>query len=188
MWPWGHLGVGYLLYSLYARGRHGRPPRPGPALAAALGSQFPDGIDKPLAWLGVLPGGRTLAHSLLFAGAVIAVVYATAVVYDQVKSATAFALAYLSHLATDLPPRLLLGYPYGSEFLLWPVLSQSTFEFRQQVFEPPAAVEFVAVPLTDPRTYLLVQFAVFVLAIGLWYVDGCPGREFLRVRSVPGWR
>lgn len=188
MWPWGHLGVGYLLYSLYARGQHRQPPQPEPALAAVLGSQFPDIVDKPLAWLGVLPGGRTLAHSLVFAGVAIVTVYATAVVYNRTKSATAFALAYLSHLVTDLPPRVLLGFPRGSEYLFWPVLPQYTFEYRERVVEVPPVVESAVIPLTDPLVYSLVQVVAFVLALGLWYVDGCPGVQYLRLPNLPSGR
>ena len=183
MWPWGHLGVAYILYSLYARGRFRRAPRPDAALAVAVGSQFPDVIDKPLAWYGVLPGGRTLAHSLAFAWALLVVAYGIGIVLDRIEAATAFVIAHLSHLAADLPPRLLLGYPSGTEYLLWPFISQSTFRFRDRVFEPPALVEFLVTPLTDPFVYQLFQFALLVVALGLWYVDGCPGLQYVRFWS-----
>ena len=183
MWPWGHLGVAYLLYSLYARGRFGRPPRPEPALAVLVGSQFADLIDKPLAWwFGILPGGRTLAHSLFFAAFLLGVVYALGFALDRVETATAFAIAHLSHLAADLPPRLALGYPRGTEFLLWPLLEQPTFEWNQRLFEPPTVVETVVTPLTDPQLFLAFEFVLFGLALALWYVDGCPGLEYLRRR------
>lgn len=184
MWPWGHLGVAYLLYSLCARGRTRRPPRPEPVLAVVLGSQFPDLVDKPLAWgLGVLPGGRTLAHSLLVAGAVIGVGYAVASARRRVETATAFAIGYLSHLAADLPPRVFLGYPFGSEFLLWPLLSQSAFGFTERAFDPPAIVELVVTPVVDPLVRFLLDGVLFVLALGLWYVDGRPGLERWRARE-----
>ena len=183
MWPWGHFGVAYLLYSLYARGRFRRPPRPEPALAVLVGSQFADLIDKPLAWgLGILPGGRTLAHSLVFAAVLIVVVYGVAIAYDRVETATAFVIAHLSHLLADLPPRLLLGYPFGSEFLFWPVLTHPAFGWNERYFEPPWFVEVVATPLTDPTTFALFEVALFALAVGLWIVDGCPGLEYVRDR------
>lgn len=184
MWPWGHLGVAYLLISLCARGRTRRPPRPEPVLAAVLGSQFPDLVDKPLAWgLGVLPGGRTLAHSLLIAGAVIGVGYAVAFASHRVETATAFAIGYLSHLVTDLPPRVVLGYPFDSEFLLWPVLPHPTFGYSERVFDPPAIVELVATPVVNPLARFLLNGALFALALGLWYVDGRPGLECWRARG-----
>ena len=181
MWPWGHLGVAYLLYSLYTRGRFGRSPRPEPALAVVVGSQFADLIDKPLAWgLGILPGGRTLAHSLAFAVVLIVVVYAVALVADRIETATAFVLAHLSHLLADLSPRLLLGYPFGSEFLFWPFLSGPAFGYSERVFEPPVSVERLVTPLTDPFVFALFELSLFGLAIGLWYVDGCPGLRYVR--------
>jgi hypothetical protein len=77
MWPWGHLALGYLLYSPFARARFGRPPTDRATLLLAFGTQLPDLVDKPLAWrLDVLPAGRTLGHSLLSVVAVSALVYA----------------------------------------------------------------------------------------------------------------
>ena len=184
MWPWGHLGVAYLLYSLYARVRWRRPPRPEPVLAVVVGSQFADLVDKPLAWgLGILPGGRTLAHSLLVAAAVIGVCYAVALAYDRVETATAFAIAHLAHLAGDLPPRSLLGYPYGTEFLFWPLLSHPAYGYTERAFDPPAIVELVVTPFADPVTAFLLDGALFVLALGLWSVDGRPGLEIRRARE-----
>ena len=180
MWPWGHLGVAYLLYSLYSRGRFRRPPRPEPALAVVVGSQFADLVDKPLAWgLGVLPGGRTLAHSLLFAAGLIVIVYAAAFVRGRVETATAFVIAHLSHLLADLPPRLFLGYPFGSEFLLWPILTHPAFEYNERLFEPPAVVELIVTPFTDPLVFFALDVSLFVLALGLWYVDSCPGLRYV---------
>ena len=65
MWPWGHLAVGYLVYSGLSRWRFGRLPGSVATLAVALGTQLPDLVDKPLAWtVNVLASGRSLAHSL----------------------------------------------------------------------------------------------------------------------------
>lgn len=178
MWPWGHLAVAYLLYTLYTRGRYGRPPRSGPAIALAVGSQFPDLIDKPLAWwLGVLPGGRTLAHSLLFAAVLFPGVYALGIRLDRLEAATAFAIGHLSHLLADLPPLLLAGYLRGSEFLLWPLLAQPTFAPDDTLFDAPAGLEAVSLTLADPAVYGRFQIALFVLAAVVWYVDGAPGLE-----------
>ncbi|MDQ2050105.1 metal-dependent hydrolase [Natronolimnohabitans sp. A-GB9] len=183
MWPWGHFGVAYLLYSLYARGRFRRPPGPEAALAVLVGSQLADLIDKPLAWgLGVLPGGRTLAHSLLFAAVVIVVAYAVGFAYNRVETATAFVIAHLSHLLADLPPRLLLGYPFGSEFLFWPFLPHPTFGYNERLFEPPAVVEAVVTPFTDPLVFFLFDVSLFVVGVVLWYIDGCPGLRYVTSR------
>ena len=63
MWPWDHLAFGYVWYTLASRGWDGRPPSNAAAIALAVGTQFPDLVDKPLAWwLDVLPAGRSLGH------------------------------------------------------------------------------------------------------------------------------
>ena len=180
MLPLGHLGVAYLLYSLYAHARFRRPPRPEPVVAVVVGSQFADLIDKPLWLVGVFPTGRDLAHSLLFAVVLLAAVYLVAIALGRVETATAFAIAHLSHLAADLPPRLALGYPFGTEFLLWPVVPHHTFDYNERLFDPPATVETVVTPLTDPATFLAFEFVLFGLAVGLWLLDGCPGLEYGR--------
>lgn len=69
MLPLGHLAFAYLWYVAYAAvGTHRLPAR------LAVGSQFPDLVDKPLAYLGVLTYGRSLAHSVFaLAGCAVAV-------------------------------------------------------------------------------------------------------------------
>lgn len=183
MYPWGHLGVAYLLYSVYTRGRFRRPPRPEPAVAVVFGSQLADLVDKPLAWwFGILPSGRTLAHSLVFAAGVIAIAYTIGFALGRVETATAFGIAHLSHLVADLPPRLFIGYPHGSEFLLWPFLSPATVDYSTRVFEPPAVVELLMTPLTEPTTFLAFEATLFGVALGLWYLDGTPGTEYVTDR------
>ena len=180
MLPPGHLGVAYLLYSLYAHVRFRRPPRPEPVLAVVVGSQFADIIDKPLWWLGVLSSGRALAHSLLFAAVLVIVVYTAARALDRVETATAFVLAHQSHLLADLPPRALLGYPHATEYLFWPFLPPSTFAFETRVFEPPTPVELVVTPFTDSFTLFLLEFLLLGFALVVWYTDGCPGLQYIR--------
>ena len=48
MWPWEHLTIGYLAYSLLSRLAWRRPPTVGTAITVAFGTQFPDLVDKPL--------------------------------------------------------------------------------------------------------------------------------------------
>ena len=182
MWPWGHLGVAYIVYWMYSRGRFKRPPRPAAAVGVLLGSQFADLVDKPLAVLGVFPHGRFFFHSLVVTGILIIIVYSVAFLLDRVEVATAFILAHLSHLLADVPPRVALGYPFGTEFLFWPFISYPTFRYHDRLFEAPPAIEFLVTPLTDPMTFFLIEFALFGLAIGLWYQDGCPGMELIADR------
>jgi hypothetical protein len=68
MWPWEHVVVGYLAYSAVSHAVAGRAPSGRAAIAVAFAALLPDLVDKPLAWgLGVLPSGRSFAHSLVVA-------------------------------------------------------------------------------------------------------------------------
>lgn len=144
------------------------------------GSLFADLVDKPLGWgLGLIPS-RSLGHSLLFAGLLIVVVYVVALASDRVATATAFVVAHLTHLVTDLRPRLLLGYPIRSGYLFWPFVSRPMFTYREQVFDPPAIVELLVMPLTHRPVFLLLEVVLFGFALALWHVDGRPGLEYVR--------
>lgn len=182
MLPWGHFAVAYLLYSPYARRRYGHPPSPRAMLALLVGVAFADLVDKSLGWgLGIIPS-RSLGHSLLLAVPLIAVVYAVAVHYDRVASATAFALAHLTHLFTDIRPRLLLGYPIRNRYLVWPIISRRIYSYRERVFEPPWLVEVLVTPLTYRPVFLLLELVLFGLALWRWDADGRPGADYVRSR------
>jgi hypothetical protein len=99
-----------------------------------------------------------------------------------VATATAFAISHLVHLLTDLRPRLLLGYPIRSEYLLWPIVTERQFSYHEQVFEPPAIVEAVVTPLTFRPLFLLLEIVLFGLAMVVWYADGRPGWALVRSR------
>ncbi len=174
MWPWGHLAVAYLLYSVVARRRFDRPPRALPAIALAIGSQFPDLIDKPLAWnFGVLPGGRTLTHSLFTAAILVPAVFVLA---DRLESRTigvAFLVGYGSHLLADVPPSVLSGEFVGAAYLLWPALEQPPEA-------PVAGILDAFLHYYELGLYEWTQFALFAVAVVVWYADGMPGLGLVR--------
>ncbi|WP_211694198.1 metal-dependent hydrolase [Natronomonas salina] len=182
MLPWGHFAVAYLLYSLYSRRRLNRPPPAGPTLAVGVGAIFADLVDKPLGWgLGIIPS-RSLGHSLIVAIPLLAVVYAVARVYDREATATAFSISHLVHLFTDLQPRLLLGFPIRNRYLLWPLVTERQFTYWERVFEPPAIVELLVLPLTFRPVFMLLEFVILAFAIRRWRADGRPGLDYLRAR------
>ena len=81
MFPWEHAAVAYLLYAGYARWHDGTAPGGWAVLVVLVASQLPDLIDKPLAWqFGLLPSGRSLAHSVFVAVPVVVVVVALGIV------------------------------------------------------------------------------------------------------------
>ncbi|MCU4741560.1 metal-dependent hydrolase [Natronoglomus mannanivorans] len=181
MWPWGHLAVAYLLYTLYTHRRYARPPRALPVIALAVGSQFPDLIDKPLGWsLGVLPGGRTLGHSVFFAMVLIPAVYVLALRFDRVELGTAFVLGHVSHLLADIPPSVATNGVSELTFLFWPVLEQPEYESVGGILDG-----FLRYSMGG---YEWAQLGLFFLMIVVWYRDGMPGLTYVRLtiaRYVP---
>ena len=193
MWPWEHVLVAYVLYSVYSRVWLERAPDDRAVLVVPVAALLPDLIDKPLAWqLTVLPGGRSLAHSLLFAMPLVAVVALLARRLGATDAGLAFGVAYLSHLPADSfyaavtdGERVDLGYA------VWPlgtVDPSPTTGFLDRLVE--VLLDFSAL-LTGPGgwRFLALQGSLLAMAIGLWVVDGTPGldpvRRFLRRRPSP---
>lgn len=178
MWPLGHAAVGYLCYTALHRTRTETPPSGIAVVALLVGSQFPDLVDKPLAWyLGVLPTGRSLAHSLVVIGPLVAVGYLLATRYDHREYGIAFGVGALAHLLADSLPALWGGtdVPY----LLWPLLAVEPYESGA-----PTIVGLLVESLGDP--YFLAEFALAGLALGVWQRDGYPGVGMVRRRLGTG--
>lgn len=183
MWPWEHLAFGYLLYSGYVWVRHGEPPGDRPVVLLLFMTQFPDLVDKPLAWtFGVLPSGVSLAHSVLFAIPVIVVVALVSTRFDAPELAPAAAIGYLSHLLGDVLYPVFLGGGVAVWYLFWPLVPQTpdpatTFVFQFQrllgVF-----VEFLATP--RGRLYLGLELLALGGTFALWLRDGRPGLAIVR--------
>lgn len=177
MWPWGHLALGYLLYSLYYRFNRVRLP-PGPeALLLALGTQAPDLVDKPFAWtVSILPSGRSLSHSVLIAALVLSALVILADRYDRRNLGLAFGSGYAIHLVGDaLYPLFRLDFEHLT-FLAWPLLPLPSYD------EDHGIIEYIlAADLTPEVAFETLLFAVAILA---WRADGYPGLETLRSWSV----
>ncbi|MFC4448408.1 metal-dependent hydrolase [Halorussus aquaticus] len=178
MWPWEHLAVGYLCYSLLVHALYGRAPRAWPVAAVALGTQFPDLVDKPLAWtFGVLPSGHSLAHSLFAALPVAALAVTVAAALDRRSVGAAFAFGYLSHLPADVFYPLLVGGEPNYGFLLWPAIPASGTE---------TGVGFLAMVRTlfaryvtelasgAISAYVAVELGLLASVVALWLYDGTP--------------
>lgn len=185
MWPWAHLGVGYLAFVALVRLRGGRVPGDVPALAVALGTQAPDLIDKPLGWyLGVLPGGRSLGHSVVVAILGLVLLVALARHRSRAVAALAFAVGYLTHLAGDALDPLVSGQPEELAFLAWPLVPLPSRG------DPPNALGLVqSIELTPFFTF---QLGLAVLGAAVWLGQGCPGldpiRGWLGRRALPTGR
>lgn len=180
MWPWAHAALGYLAYTLYLRGRFDARPVGLPVVALGLGTQLPDLIDKTLAWyVGVLPYGRSLAHSVLTGSLILLAVVALFRARGADRSATAFAIGYASHLFGDAFGSL-VSLSFGDlVFLAWPLV-------------PPPATETVGLltHLRDIEGSPLFLFGLALTAVGLalWIRDGLPGLRALVAFVLPDER
>lgn len=173
MLPWGHAAVGYLSYRQYTFLRRRQPPVGVAVVALAIGTQFPDLIDKPLAWtFGVLPSGRSLAHSLLVLGVVAGLLYWVARRRsERTRTALfAFGVGWLSHLFAD-GYGVLFARETCVNYLVWPLAVCPYDETGRAIIEFLLAVE-----LADGHLFGL---GVTVLAGVVWLFDGAPGLRYL---------
>ncbi|MFB6362099.1 MAG: metal-dependent hydrolase [Halobacteriales archaeon] len=173
MWPWGHLALGYLLYSLELR-RRGRVPEAPEVFLVAVGTQYPDLVDKPLAWtFGVLHSGRSLGHSVLFAGIVLALLYVFLVPRIDRSKLIAFAVGWLSHPLGDLPFRgFLAGDAVAPTYLAWPLLPVPADETERTLL--------TYILTYDYGLWEVFEFGLFVLAVVVWLYDDRPGWNHVR--------
>ena len=191
MWPWAHLALGYLLFSVYTRWRYGRPPVGEGLIALAVATQLPDFIDKPLAyWIGVFPTGRALFHSLLVG---LPVLVALGLVARRYRSpaATGFGIGYASHFVGDFWYQV-LQLEIGETTLFWPVIPAPSYETGSFVehYRELVSVFSMSDPLAGVSAFpwFYGQIAFTVLVFGLWWYEGKPGieRTVSRVsRSLP---
>lgn len=168
--PWGHAAVGYLCVSLAIRVRYRVPPQGPVAIAVAIGTQLPDLIDKPLAWrFGLIPSGRSLAHSLVFLAALSVLVWALATRYDRRLEGSAFLGSYLSHVVADLLPAALAGEWARLGTLLWPITPVSRYpdELDRSIIGFFLDLE--------PAALVSPELGITIAALALWVFDGAPG-------------
>lgn len=178
MWPWGHLAVGYLLYSLGLR-RVGRRPESPEVFLVALGTLFPDLVDKPLTWyVGVLPSGRSLTHSVLVAAVVLAVLYVVLAPRVGRSPIVAFGVGWVSHSLADFPfERALAGEFEFLSYLLWPLLPPPQYGVERTLLDHLVAYQL--------GPFELFEFVLVGIAAAVWYRDGRPGWTTLRQAARP---
>jgi len=190
MWPWEHLAVGYLCYSLLVRAFGRRAPRGWPVVALALGTQFPDLVDKPLAWsFGLLPSGHSLAHSLLVALPASALAVTVAGALGRRRIGTAFAFGYLSHLPTDVFYPLLVGGEPNYGLLLWPVVPASATETGAgfvAMFWSLLGRYATELVQGEASLYLMIEIGLLGSVVLLWLLDGAPPLNSVWSRLVVG--
>lgn len=179
MWPWEHFAVGYIVVSLLGR-RRARRVDDRLFAAVLFGSQFPDLVDKPLAWtFSVLPSGTTLAHSVFVAVPLSLVVLAWGRGRGDRRLAVAFVVPYLCHLPGDaLYAALTVGGQPSFDALLWPLVpkapgGESAGLIGETLYYLGRYQTFLARP--EAVRYLLLETGLLGTALALWVGDGRPG-------------
>lgn len=123
MMPWEHLLVAAVPVVSYTLLRDGRVPGGAVVLAVVVGSQFPDLVDKPLAWqFGVLPNGRMFMHSLVVAAPFSLAVLALSWRLDRRRVGGAFVAGHLLHVPGDFYATLPGWPPPLPNNMLWPLV------------------------------------------------------------------
>lgn len=189
MYPWEHLLVGYLSFSIYAHLRYREPPSGGEAVGAAIGSQLPDVIDKPLAWtFSVVETGYSIGHSIFVAPGIVLASIGLARRLDRPRVGIAIVIAYLSHLTTDIVYPVVYGRSIEPRVVLWPVASPPPSGETAGLLE--RSVHYVLriereLLAGDATVFVAVQVILGCSVLLLWFSDGCPGmRELLEyIRS-----
>lgn len=167
MWPWGHVAVSYLLYSLGLRERDRLPQSP-EVFLLGFGALVPDIVDKPLAWsFGVLDSARSLGHSVLVAVLVLAVLYLVLAPRVGRSAVTAFGVGYLSHPFADVPLEMFVGEFGATGYFLWPITAMPPAESGRTLIQYLMNYQ--------PGPYDGVQLGLVFLAFALWSADGRPG-------------
>lgn len=185
MWPWEHAAVGYICVSLLWRWTARHPPGDAPVLALLFGTQFPDVVDKPLAWgVSILPSGQSLAHSLLFALPVVLMASVVAVAIGRRDLPVPFAVGYLTHLIGDILYPVAIGDPLALGFVFYPLTEPSpspSGTFLARVTD--LSTEFVSFLGTPAGTaYLVAELGLIGVAVILWRADDMPLVDWLRRR------
>ncbi|MFC7157955.1 metal-dependent hydrolase [Halomarina halobia] len=178
MWPWEHFAVGYIAVSLLCHLLWRRSPDAATLAAVALGSQFPDLVDKPLAWeFGVLSSGISLAHSVFTVVVLSVVVVLLARRRGYTMVGFGFAVAYALHPPMDAVHPIVYGEPVNFEVLLWPLVTHvndsGTGFLENLTYFLSRTVELASSP--EGQAYVAFEVALLGFAFVLWLYDGAPG-------------
>ncbi|MHB9286817.1 metal-dependent hydrolase [Halobacteriales archaeon Cl-PHB] len=191
MWPWEHLALGYLLYSVATRLVAGRPPRGAAVIVLAVATQVPDLVDKSLSWvLPVFEVGYAAGHSVLVVGPLLGVTAVLAARRGRraLRLTTAYAVGHLSHLLGDVVYPLVLGKGLAVERLFWPVATLETASSQAGVLDRVLGyfLRYLGqVVRLEPDGLFVVQVGLVLGVTLLWVADGRPGPNALW-RSVTG--
>ncbi|TKX61873.1 metal-dependent hydrolase [Halorubrum sp. GN12_10-3_MGM] len=163
MFPLEHFLVALLPILAYALIRNRQLPSKGLLFAVFLGSQFPDLIDKPLAyWVGILPSGRVFTHSLPIAIPIAVIVLGYGWRTDRLQIAGGFVAAYLFHLLGDTYRVLLTGQI--PPMLVWPSVTLQ----RHSRLPSWAGIDGINVRMWNLFSLLVLTVILAILIRDVW--------------------
>lgn len=167
MWIWSHLAIAYLCYRAYCI-LVGREVTDSAVVVLALGALLADIIDKPLAWwFGILPNGRSLAHSLVITVPILTVIVLFLAASGRRPEAVALAIGHGTHLLADALRALVENGLSAVAFLAWPLLPPVSYH------TPPTFKAHLATLAFTPS--LIAGVILSVLTMVIWMADGMPG-------------
>jgi len=187
MIPPAHLGTGYLTYTLWTRILYREAPADTATLALALGTQFPDLVDKPLYVYAGVYNGRAVMHSLLVVVPLCGLVYLGSRQFGRSRLGSAFGIGVLTHLAGDALMSAVRGTLWDARYLGWPVYSPPVYGAEDPLDHLWWLLRDIrALPSLTPSELLANELALellFSLVVFLvWILDGYP-----TVRTAYGW-
>jgi len=178
MWPWEHVVIGYVAYSLLTHARRRRSPDGAEAVLVAFAALLPDLVDKPLAWsLGVVSTGYGPAHSILVAVPVVVTLATWRSASGRPWQGVAFATGYLLHLPGDVLYAYVTSGDVVPNVVLWPVATTGPSGYRSGFVQQTLAYlgQFKTDVLSgDVTTYMWLQLGLLAFAVLLWAYDGAP--------------
>lgn len=145
MMPWGHFLVAALPFVVCTAVRYRRLPSGQTLFVLGIGTQFPDIVDKPLAWrFDIIINGRMFMHSLVFAVPIsIAVIYLSAK-NERPALGTAFVFGYLMHLPGDFYTAVVGPDTYLPRNMVWPLFGTRTIS-KPGFVDQPSLLTFSSV-------------------------------------------
>jgi membrane-bound metal-dependent hydrolase YbcI (DUF457 family) len=165
MFPLEHFLVASLPVLMYALICNGHLPSIRLTAVTFIGSQFPDLVDKPLAYqFGLIPSGRVFMHSLPIALPFLLGIIIYGWKTERNRLSLGFAFAYVSHLVADNYRPLFGPHPQIRSDLLWP--------FVEPVSRPDvpswAGVGGIHTTLWTAFSFLILLTTGTIIIIDLW--------------------
>lgn len=179
MWPWEHVAVGYLIYSVTVRWITGDPPGRADTYAVVFASLLPDLIDKPLSWtLGIFPSGYSIGHSVFVVAVLISLIIPVTEEVGRLRVGVAFSMGLVLHLVGDIFYPALFGEGIAPTVVLWPLVTQPAYAVEYGLIERGLLYlgRHIHMLSASSVKWLVAAEAAFLGAVViLWLVDGHPG-------------